>query len=159
MSATVEIVPVGSEHTVSVSVDDVNLQYAKKKKKDEAKVVLVTRAKGVEVTPDTIITVLQYAIDAVSIATVPEIERREIVIELVREAIVDAPISDEREKLMLDMVDNGIVGHIIDMAVSASDGKLHTGAACGMISVVTPHVVKAALRCISSCFRRKRTTG
>ena len=94
-----------------------------------------SRSASIEVTPDTIITVLQYAIESVSLANVTGDERRQMTIELVRRAIVDAPIADEREQLLLTLVDGGIVGHIIDLVISAADGKLNTSAAASMTSL------------------------
>ena len=84
------------------------------------------------VTPDTVIMVLRYAIEAVSLIKVTGDERRKAIIALVRETIVDAPIHDEHEALLLQMLDLGIIGHVIDLVTSAVDGDLDTGAASGL---------------------------
>ena len=118
-------------------------------KKREVKGKLVERSVGIDVTPDTIIAILQYAIETVYISKVAEADRRDYVMELVREAIVDAPISDEREKLMLDLVDSGILGHIFDLVMSAANGKVDTGAALGVAGVVAPHMCEKIVGC---CF-------
>ena len=39
-------------------------------------------------------------------------------------AQLDAPITDEKEKLLLDLCDEGILGNTIDMIVAASKGEL-----------------------------------
>lgn len=116
-------------------------------KKFEAKKKLAEKSISVEVTPDTIITILQYAIEAVSVATVPVDERRGYVMDLVREAIVEAPICDDRERLMLEMVDSGILGHTFDLVINAANGKLHKKAAMGVASIVVPRMLKRLRSC------------
>ena len=133
-----------SVKAIAVSVVDDKVE-----KKVVAKGELVKKSSAIEVTPETIITILQYAIEAVSVATVDEEDRREYVMELVRDAIVDAPICDEREKLMLDMVDSGILGHTFDLVMSAANGKIDSGAALGVASVVAPRLWKRMLLCCS----------
>ncbi len=50
--------------------------------------------------------------------------QRNLAIKLVRQIVVDAPISDEKEKLLLDMIDQGILANTIELVVAASNGKL-----------------------------------
>ena len=121
----------------------------KEKLRSEAKDKLIEKSKSVEVTPDTMITILQYAIEVVGVATIPEEERREYVMQLVREAIVEAPICDEREKIMLYIVDSGILGHTFDLVISAANGKLNSGAALGVAAAVAPRLWKRILLCCS----------
>ena len=44
---------------------------------------------------------------------------------IVRQVVVIAPISDEKEKLLLDMIDEGVVGEVIELVVSATKGELN----------------------------------
>ena len=139
-----------SVEAIAVSVVDDKME-----KKIVAKGELVKKSSVIEVTPETIITILKYAIEAVNVATVDEEDRRECVMELVRGAIVDAPICDEREKLMLDMVDSGILGHTFDLVMSAANGKIDSGAALGVVSVVAPRLWKRVLLCCSKKMNAK----
>ena len=123
------------------------MSSSKEQRKNEAKGKLIEKSKSIEVTPETVITILQYAIEAVSVLTVPEGERRDHVLDLVREAIVEAPICDEREKLMLDIVDSGILGHMFDLVMSAANGKLDTDAALGVATVVAPRLCNRMFHC------------
>ena len=71
-------------------------------------------------------------------------QQKKLVTKIVRKVIVDAPVADEKEKLMLDMVDQDIVGNVIDLVVSASKGEVNVNAA----------VAAAAGCCLS--FTKKR---
>ncbi len=110
------------------------------------------KARALEVRPDTIITLLQYAIESVSLVQATGDERRAMAVDLVRQAVIDAPISDEREKLLLDMVDEGIVGHIVDLVHSAASGQLDTGAAVGVAAACCESLGHRSLGNLARCF-------
>jgi len=38
--------------------------------------------------------------------------------------VVDAPISDDKEKLLLDLIDNGILANTIELVVDATKGEI-----------------------------------
>lgn len=80
------------------------------------------------VSPDTIILILQYAMECVEITTLRGEEKRISVVKLVRDLCVDVVIDEQQQKVLLDMIDNGIVSHVIDVVVAASRGKLHLNA-------------------------------
>ena len=82
----------------------------------------------VEITPQTIIKVLRYAMEIVEASSAKGEEQKILVEKIVRQVVVDAPISDFKEKMMLDMIDEGIVGDMIDLVVSASHGELDINA-------------------------------
>jgi hypothetical protein len=50
--------------------------------------------------------------------------QRDLAIKLVRQIVVEATISDEKEKLLLDMIDQGILANTIELVVAASKGNL-----------------------------------
>lgn len=77
-----------------------------------------------EINAQTVIKVLQFAMEVVEATQVKGPAQRELAIKLVRQIVVDAPISDEKEKLLLDMIDQGILLHTIELVIDASKGKL-----------------------------------
>jgi hypothetical protein len=79
---------------------------------------------GIEVNADTIITILRYAMEVVEISKAKGEAQRELAIKLVRKVVVDAPISDDKEKLLLDLIDNGILSNTIELVVNASKGEV-----------------------------------
>lgn len=99
------------------------------------------KIKGIEITPQTIITVLRYAMEIAEISAAKGEEQKKLVEKLVRYVVVDAPISDFKEKMMLDMIDEGILGDMASLVVSASKGELNINA-----------VAEVAGVCCKSCF-------
>ena len=63
---------------------------------------------------------------------------------LVRKVVKDAPITDDREKLLLDIIDEGIIGNVIDLVISATKGELNVNA-----------VEEAAVGCCLAMLKRR----
>jgi hypothetical protein len=105
----------------------------------------------VTVSPESIILILQYAMETVEVTTLKGEEKKDAVVDLVRKAVVDAPIESRVESILLEMIDDGIIKHTIDIVVSASRGKLNlngvTSAGHIVCSNIGPHLGK----CITSC--------
>lgn len=110
------------------------------------------------ITPDTIVTVLQYAMEAVEVTTLTGEEKKKAVIDIVRKAIVDAPIDEHVEKIILEMIDDGIVSHTIDIIVSASRGNLNLNGMASASQVVCTNIVPHLGRCLTWCFSKKTQT-
>jgi len=103
---------------------------------EEAYVQLKKRIRDVEITPQTIITVLRVAMEVVELTQLKGESQRTLAVSLVRRAVEEAPISDDREKLLLDMIDNGILDNTIELVVAATQGQID---------------VNAALECATAC--------
>ena len=79
---------------------------------------------SVEITPDSIMSLVRYAMEVVELSLLKGTQQKEMVIRLIRRVIIDAPISDERELLCLQMLNAGVIGNAIDIIVSATRGEL-----------------------------------
>jgi len=97
-----------------------------------------------EINADTIIQVLRFAMEVVETAQVKGAEQKELVIKLVRQVVVEAPITDEKERLLLDMIDHGVLGNTVDLVVMASKGELDVNA-----------IVAVATGCCAALMKRK----
>lgn len=95
----------------------------------------------IEITPQTIIKVLRFAMEIVEASDAKGEEQKKLVEKLIRQVVVDAPISDFKEKMMLEMIDEGILGDMAALVVSATKGELNINAA-----------VEVAGVCCNSCF-------
>ena len=84
---------------------------------------------NVDVTPDTITSVIIMAMELVEASQVKGEEQKNLVTAVVRKIVVDAPIGDDKEKLLLDMIDQGVVGNVIELVVSATKGEINVNAA------------------------------
>ncbi len=99
---------------------------------------------NLEITPDSITTVIKLAMEVVEASKLKGEAQKKLVTKIVRKVVVDAPIADEKEKLLLDMIDQGIVGNVIELVVSASKGEVDINAA-----------VKVAAGCCASFLKRR----
>jgi len=77
-----------------------------------------------EINAQTILTVTRFSMEVVEATKLKGAAQKELAIKLVRQVVVEAPISDDKEKLLLDMIDQGILADTIELVVDASKGKL-----------------------------------
>lgn len=82
-----------------------------------------------EINAKNIMYVVKIAMEVVETTKVKGSAQKVLVNKLVGKLVVDAPISDTKEKLLLDILDEGIVDEVIDLVVSASKGELNLNAA------------------------------
>ena len=86
---------------------------------------LKSRLGVTQVTAQTIMFVVKYAMEVVEGVDMKGSEQREFALQLVRKVIIDAPITDEKEKLCLDMLDSGAIGQTMDLVIDATKGHLN----------------------------------
>jgi hypothetical protein len=87
--------------------------------------MLKVKFKDTEVNAGNLITILRFAMEIVETTEAKGEEQKKLAIKLVRQMIVDAPIKDEKETLLLDIIDNGILSNTIDLVVDASKGNVN----------------------------------
>ena len=98
-----------------------------------------------EINAETIVTVLRFAMEVVEATQLKGEAQKTLVEKLVKQVVIDAPISDDKQKLLLDMVNNGIVGNMADLVVSASKGEVDINSA-----------VKVASTCCLSFMKQRK---
>jgi hypothetical protein len=111
---------------------------------DYCMIELKKKIDGVEVNADTVITILKYAMEVVELSTAKGEAQRELAIKLVRKVVVDAPISDEKEKLLLDLIDNGILANTVELVLEASRGDIEVN-----------NVAQVAVGCCTTFLKKK----
>lgn len=82
-----------------------------------------------EINAKNIMYVVKVTMEVVEASSVKGVAQKVMVNRLVSKLVIDAPISDAKEKLLLDILDEGIVDEVIDLVVSASKGELNLNAA------------------------------
>ena len=85
---------------------------------------LKERLTGIEVSSSTIITVLRFAMEVVEATELKGAAQKQLCNKLVRQIVVDAPIADQNEQLLLNMLDRGILESTMDLIVDATKGRL-----------------------------------
>ena len=85
-------------------------------------------SKGIEINSKTITTVIKISMEIVEVTSLKGEQQKKLVEKLVRKVVKDAPIADEKEKLLLDMIDEGVVGDVVDLVVAATKGEIDVNA-------------------------------
>jgi hypothetical protein len=82
-----------------------------------------------EINAKNVMYIIKIAMEVVEATKVKGVDQKILVNKLVSKLVVEAPITDTKEKLLLDILDEGIVDEVIDLVVSASKGELDLNAA------------------------------
>jgi hypothetical protein len=106
------------------------------------------KSKGIVITSKTITIVIKIAMEIVEASALKGVEQKILVEKLVKKVVKDAPIADDKEKLLLDMIDEGIVGDVIDLVISATRGEIDINT-----------VQKVAVNCCLSLLKSRQRTG
>ncbi len=93
--------------------------------------ILITLKKKIgdmEINADNITKVLKFAMECVEVTELKGDAKKDLAIKLVRQIVEEAPISDEKEKLLLDMIDQKVLHGMVDLVVEAKEGKIDINA-------------------------------
>ena len=85
---------------------------------------LKSKLSGIEVSVENFMVIVRFSMEVVEVTQLKGSVQKELAVRLVRTVVVEAPISDNKEKLLLDMIDHGVLGNTVDLVVDASRGKL-----------------------------------
>ena len=77
-----------------------------------------------EINADNITKVLKFAMECVEVTELKGEAKKDLAIKLVRQVVEESPISDEKEKLLLDMIDQKVLHGMVDLVVEAKEGKI-----------------------------------
>tara|TARA_B100000427_G_C15015178_1_gene380051 strand:+ start:110 stop:508 length:399 start_codon:yes stop_codon:yes gene_type:complete len=80
---------------------------------------------GLIITTKNITLVIKLAMEIVEASALKGEEQKKLVEKIVRKIVIDAPITDDKEKILLCMIDEGIIGDVIDLVVSATKGEIN----------------------------------
>lgn len=89
-----------------------------------AMISLRNKMGDIEVNPENIMTILKFTMEIAEVTELKGEAQKVLCVKLIRDIIVEAPITDEKEKFLLDMIDNGTVGNTIDLIVGVSRGEI-----------------------------------
>ena len=105
---------------------------------------------GLELEPNSIMSYVKLCMEIVEKTDVKGKEQKTLVIQLITKLVKDAPISDEREKLCLDVLSSGIVGDTIDLIVMASRGQLDLNSVSQTAIKRAPALISLFTKCCKS---------
>lgn len=87
--------------------------------------ILKDKLKQKDISVENVMIIVRNAMEVVESTQVKGEQQKYLAVNLIKKVVVDAPISDEKEKLLLDMLKEGVIGSTIDLVVAASRGQLN----------------------------------
>ena len=82
------------------------------------------KEKNIEVSSKTITQIVKIAMEIVEATKLKGKEQKALVERIVRKIVTDAPLDESKKSIVISMLDEGIVGDVIDLVVSATKGEL-----------------------------------
>ena len=82
------------------------------------------RMTGSSISSTTVTIILKYAMEVVELSEVKGAEQKELALDIVRQIIVDAPLSPTAESACMLIVNSGVLVGVVDLVVDASKGRL-----------------------------------
>ena len=82
------------------------------------------RMAGSSISSTTVTIILKYAMEVVELSEVKGAEQKELALGIVRQIIVDAPLSETAESACMLIIDSGILMGVVDLVVDATKGRL-----------------------------------
>ena len=83
------------------------------------------KLKDKEINVSNLMFIVQNTMEVVELSKAKGEDQKDLAVKLIEKIVVDAPISDSTEKLILDMIEQGVVGSTIDLVIAATKGELN----------------------------------
>ena len=82
------------------------------------------KERNIEVSSKTITQIVKIAMEIVEATKLKGKEQKVLVERIVRKIVIDSPLEESKKSIVISMLDEGIVGDVIDLVVSATKGEL-----------------------------------
>ena len=82
------------------------------------------KERNIEVSSKTITQIVKIAMEIVEATKLKGKEQKVLVERIVRKIVNDSPLEESKKSIVISMLDEGIVGHVIDLVISATKGEL-----------------------------------
>ena len=125
MAEKTEEVKVVETKEVEIAVETENTETTEQIIFKKAFESLNEKLKDKDIDVGNVMLIVRYAMEIVETTQVKGEQQKDLAVKLIEKIVVDAPISDEKEKLLLDMLKEGVVASTIDLVVAASRGQLN----------------------------------
>jgi len=106
---------------------------------DNALIIVKEKLSNITITASTIHLIIKYVMETVEKTPIKGTEQKDMALRLIRALIVDLT-DNEDEKILLKLLDDGIISNMIDLIVDATRGRLNIN-----------RVVTLTSKLISSC--------
>ena len=85
---------------------------------------LKSRVGDIEITPQTLMIIMKYAMEVIEISELKGSEQKEMSIRLIRSVVSDSSLEAEKKSICLQMIDSGALGQTIDLIIDATKGRI-----------------------------------
>ncbi len=82
------------------------------------------KERNIEVSSKTITQIVKIAMEIVEATKLKGQDQKTLVEKIVRKIVTEAPLDESKKSIVIAMLDEGIVGDVIDLVVSATRGEL-----------------------------------
>jgi len=82
------------------------------------------KERNIEVSSKTITQIVKIAMEVVEATKLKGKEQKVLVERIVRKIVNDSPLDESKKSIVISILDEGIVGDVIDLVVSATKGEL-----------------------------------
>ena len=86
---------------------------------------LKARIADVEITPQTLIFVLKYAMEIIELSELKGADQKDMAIRLVKAVVTESSIEEGRKKVCLDIIESGALAQTIDLVIEATKGNIN----------------------------------
>tara|TARA_B100001778_G_scaffold332092_2_gene337685 strand:+ start:1084 stop:1500 length:417 start_codon:yes stop_codon:yes gene_type:complete len=118
------------------------------------------RVVNLELSTENVMTILEFAMEAVEVVGLRGDEKRAAAIVLLRDLVEAVARDDTTRDSLLKLIDSGIVGNTIDIIIAASKGKFALNSAVNVTTALVEAVVDGVegkrCGCLSRLFSRRR---
>ena len=83
------------------------------------------KERNIEVSSKTITEIVKIAMEIVEATKLKGPEQKLLVEKIVRKIVTESPLDEQKKSIVISMLDEGIVGDVIDLVVSATKGELN----------------------------------
>lgn len=102
----------------------------------------------IEIRTSTIHLLIKYVMEQIEETPIKGLEQKELGLKLIRQVIIDLT-ENEDEKVLLQLLDDGTVGNLIDLISDATKGKLN-------INTIVDVSTGCINSCVPYCFSKKK---
>ena len=85
---------------------------------------LKTRIGELEITPQSVISVMKYAMEIVELSELKGADQKDMAIRLVKAVVTESSIDEGRKKVCLDIIESGALAQTIDLVIDATKGRV-----------------------------------
>lgn len=86
---------------------------------------LKKRIGDLEITPQSVISVMKYAMEIVELSELKGADQKDMAIRLVKTVVIESSTDEGHKKVCLDIIESGALAQTIDLVVDVTKGRVN----------------------------------